>query len=72
MKIEIDIKDYEEILKLLDKATRPEVRFDIYDFNNSCYSNDQIVSMLRFDAVMSSQVAIYEIQEKLKKYGDNQ
>lgn len=70
MKMEIDSKDYEDILALLDKALHPTVRFDIYDFNNQTYTNDQIISMLRFDAVMSSQIAIYEIQEKLKKYGD--
>jgi hypothetical protein len=70
MKVEIETEEYNKIMELLNKALHPEVRFDIYDFNNQAYSNEQIISMLRFDAIMSSQVAIFEIQEKLKKYGD--
>lgn len=71
MKIEIDINDYNDIIDLLYKALHPSVKFDIYDFQNQSYTNEQIIAMLRFDAVMLSQVAIFEIQEKLKKYGEN-
>jgi hypothetical protein len=71
MKIEIDINDYNNIMELIEKSLHPKVRFDIYDFVNNTYTNEEIISMMRYDAVMSSQVAIFEIQQKLRKYGES-